>query len=299
MSSPDNRQSLFLAAPDGLKLHVQVHGRQEPSGLPIICLPGLSRTTEDFDDLASALARDFGRYVLALDYRGRGRSGYDSNPSHYNLAVELGDIIAVLTALGTSPAVLIGTSRGGLLAMLLGVARPDMIAGVVLNDIGPVIEPQGLKRIMASVGKIAPPDNFDQAVELLRQLNAAQFPHLTREQWLAFAKRTWREDNGRLVMTYDPKLSEALGIYDLDQLLPTMWKEFDALSQVPLMAIRGENSDILSAETLAAMRARRPDMDVIEVHDQGHAPLLAEPDVIGKIGAFVADCDSTPRRRKP
>jgi len=288
-------ESIFLPAPDGLKLHVRRHGRPGP-GQPIVCLPGLSRTTADFDDLASALARDFGRHVVALDYRGRGRSDYDADPANYSLPVELADVVAVLTALNAVPAIVVGTSRGGLLAMLLGATRPDMLAGVVLNDIGPAIEPGGLRRIMASLGKIAPPQDFEEGAEVLRRLNADQFPKLSPDQWLAFAKRTWREENGRLVMTYDPKLSAALGIYDLDQPLPTMWNEFDALARVPLMTIRGERSDILSAGTLAAMRGRRPDMDVIEVPDQGHAPLLAESDVIGRIAAFAVRCDAASSR---
>src|SRR6476620_8206570 len=137
--------SHFITTQDGLKLHVRAYGSSATSALPVVCLPGLTRTGADFDTLASALAdgAERPRYVLALDYRGRGRSDYDSNPDNYSLPVELADVISVLTALEISKAVFVGTSRGGLLTMLLGSARPAVLAGVVLNDIGPVIEPAG------------------------------------------------------------------------------------------------------------------------------------------------------------
>jgi pimeloyl-ACP methyl ester carboxylesterase len=186
----------------------------------------------------------------------------------------------------------VGTSRGGLLAMLLGATRPGMIAGVVLNDIGPVIEPRGLMRIKASLGKAPQPKDFDDAAAILRRLHGGQFPRLTAEQWLAFAHRTWREDNGRLVLTYDPNLSVALAAVDAETPLPALWKEFDALAHVPMMVIRGGTSDILSPETVAAMRARRGELEVIEIPDQGHTPLLAEDDVIARIAAFAARCDA-------
>src|SRR5262245_63962987 len=141
--------SVFVTAQDGLKLHVRSHRSRISAALPVVCLPGLARTTADFEPLASALASDpkAPRRVIALDSRGRGRSEYDHNPENYSLPVELGDLIAVLTALGIARAVFLGTSRGGILTMLLAAARPTAIAGCVLNDIGPVIEPKGLMRI--------------------------------------------------------------------------------------------------------------------------------------------------------
>jgi pimeloyl-ACP methyl ester carboxylesterase len=256
-----------------------------------MCLPGLSRTTADFDDLAAGLARG-GRRVIAMDYRGRGRSEYDRDPQRYSFAVELADVIAVMTALSATPAIVVGTSRGGLLAMLLGATRPGLIAGVVLNDIGPAIDPHGLLRIKASLGNAPQPKDFDDAADILRRRHGAQFPKLTAAQWQAFARRTWGEDNGRLVLTYDPNLSVALATVDADNPVPALWKEFDALAHVPMMVIRGETSDILSRETVALMRARRSDVEFIEVPDQGHTPLLAEDDVIAWIAAFAARCDA-------
>src|ERR1700694_509471 len=154
VQTPDG-ESLFVAAPDGLKLHVRAYGPRMASGWPLVCLPGLSRSSADFETLALALSRDAAtpRRVLALDYRGRGRSEHDRNPKNYNFPVELADVLAVLAALAALPAVFIGTSRGGILTMLLAAARPPAIAGVILNDIGPVIEPKGLMRIRGYVGK--------------------------------------------------------------------------------------------------------------------------------------------------
>jgi pimeloyl-ACP methyl ester carboxylesterase len=288
----------FVTAPDGLKLHVRVYGPHTNGGTAVVCLPGLGRTTADFDVLAAALARngEGRRAVLALDSRGRGESDYDRDAGNYNLKVELADLLAVLTAMEIGRAVFIGTSRGGLLAMLLAAARPGAIAGVVLNDIGPVIEPKGLVRIKSYLGRLPLPRNFEDGAEVLRRLFNAQFPRLSTEDWIAFARRTFREKDGRLLPCYDLGLAKALAAVQPERPLPTMWKEFEALAPMPLMIVRGANSDILSAATVAAMLARRPDLDVLEVPDQGHAPLLAEDDVVARIEAFVARCWRAPAR---
>jgi pimeloyl-ACP methyl ester carboxylesterase len=283
----------FVTAQDGLRLHVREYGSRTASALPVVCLPGLARTVGDFDVLAQALAESGQtRRVIAIDSRGRGQSDYDSNPENYNLAVELGDVVTVLTALETGEAVFVGSSRGGLLTMLLGVAHPTAIAGAVLHDIGPVIEPKGLARIKSYVGKLPQPRSFAEGSEILRRLFDAQFPKLTAEQWLAAAQRTWKLDNGALVPTYDVRLSRTLAEFDIERPLPSMWNEFDALSRVPVLVIRGANSDILAATTVTAMRERRPDLESIEIADQGHVPTLDSPDLIRRIAEFAAGCDA-------
>jgi len=285
-------ESLFVSAPDGLRLHVKTCGPVVTDHLPVLALPGLARTAADFDALATGLAADpeTPRRTFALDSRGRGRSDHD-RAANYTLPVELADVQAVMTALGVEPAVIVGTSRGGLLAMLLAVARPGAIAGVVLNDIGPVIEPQGLLRIKSYVGKMPQPRSFEDGAEILRRLFELQFPRLGKDDWLAAAHRAWQEQGRRLVPTYDVKLSRTLKGFDPQTPLPALWQEFDALAHVPMMVIRGANSDLLSAETVAAMAARRPAMETMVVPDQGHAPLLAEADVIARISAFIGTCE--------
>lgn len=289
---PDAYASRFVTAPDGLRLHVRDYGPRLGTDPAVVCLPGLARTSADFDTLARALALEpqGGRRIIAIDYRGRGLSDYDRKTSNYSFAVELADILAVLTALGIDRAVFMGTSRGGILAMLLAAVRPTVIAGVVLNDIGPVIEARGLARIKSYLGKLPQPKSFEDGAELLSRLFGTQFPKLSPEDWLAFGHRTFQDKKGRLVATYDVKLAKTLKGIDLERALPPLWREFDALAGARLMVIRGGNSDVLSSATVDAMRARRPDLESLEVPDQGHAPLLMEPETIRPIAAFVAAC---------
>jgi pimeloyl-ACP methyl ester carboxylesterase len=284
--------SVFVRAQDGLKLHVRRYGCRGASAHTVVCLPGLARTAADFHTLATALATDPAkpRFVLALDYRGHGESEYDRDPGNYTFRVALADLWTVLTAFEVAPAILVGTSLGGVLAMMLGVLRPNAVAGVILNDIGPVIEPQGLLRIKSFVGKLPVVRNFEEGAQILRWLFEAQFRKLTRHDWIAFAQRTWCERGGRVVPDYDPELVRSLRTVNL-QGLPTLWNEFDALAGVPLMVIRGMNSDMLALSTLHAMLARRSELEVVMIPDQGHAPLLAEPKVMGRIAAFVTSCD--------
>jgi len=286
--------SSFITASDGLRLHARCYGARTASATPVVCLPGLARTAADFEALASALSHEKPfRRVITLDYRGRGLSQYDSNPANYALPVELADVLAVVTALDVTPAIFVGTSRGGILTMLLAAVRPTAIVGAVLNDIGPVIEPQGLMRIKSYVGKLPQPRSFEEGAEILRRLFGAQFPKLGPADWLANAHRAFKEEKGRLVPTYDVRLATTMEGFDIERPLPPLWKQFDALSTVRVMVIRGANSDILSPATVEAMRARRGTLESLEVPDQGHAPLLVERDVIAHIADFAKRCDSS------
>ncbi len=288
--------SVFVSAQDGLRLHVREYGTRGAPGLAVVCLPGIARTVADFAELAPALAAGQRRRVIAIDSRGRGRSEYDSNPENYNFVVELGDVVSVLTALAIGPAVFLGSSRGGVLTMLLGAAHPTAIAGIVLHDIGPVVEPKGLARIKGYVGKLPQPRSFEEGGDVLRRVMGAQFPKLTADQWLAAARRAWQMKDGALVPTYDVGLTRTLASIDLERPIPPLWNEFDTLAAMPMLVIRGGNSDILSSETVAAMRARREQMDVIEVADQGHAPLLEGDSLLRGVIRFVEDCEIASRR---
>lgn len=286
----DGFTSTFVSAPDGLRLHARCVGPRRGSSLPVVCLPGLTRTANDFDVLAQALVNiDPGCRVIALDYRGRGLSDYDPDPSNYNPGVELADLIAVLTALDATPAIFVGTSRGGILTMLLAATLPTAIAAAILNDIGPVLEIEGLMRIKSYVGRLPQPKDYADAAGILRRLFEGQFPKLNDDDWLASAKRGFKEQDGRLVPTYDVNLAGTLDGVTPDMPLPALWPQFDALAAVPVMVIRGALSDLLSARTVDAMRARHPSLEVVEVPDQGHPPLLADRETLERIVAFIKE----------
>jgi pimeloyl-ACP methyl ester carboxylesterase len=287
-------QDLYVTTGDGLRLHARQYGLHTAPGVPVVCLPGLSRTVADFDTLAPALATGSGlfRRVITIDSRGRGLSDYDSNPKNYNLAVELADAVTVLTALEVEPAIFIGSSRGGILTMLMGVAHPGALASVVLHDIGPVIEPEGLARIKSYLGRIPQPRTLAEGAEILERLFATQFPKFTAGQWRTAAHRAWRLRDGGIEPTYDIQLAQTLADFDIKRPLPPLWNEFDTLARLPMLVIRGANSDILSRTTLEAMAARHPGMESIEVPDEGHVPSL-EGDLVAAISRFVAACDAT------
>jgi pimeloyl-ACP methyl ester carboxylesterase len=287
--------SVTVTAPDGLRLHARSCGSRLAPNLPVVCLPGLTRTAADFHELALALAAhaEAPRRVVALDSRGRGQSDYDPDPANYSLATELADLLAVLAALDLAPAVFIGTSRGGILTMLLAAARPTAMAGAVLNDIGPAIEPSGLARIKSYVGKLPQPKSFEEGAEIFRRLFGQQFPKLTEDDWLAYSRRSFKVEQRSLVPNYDVKLAKTLEGIDFNRPLPPLWAEFDGLGRMPLMVLRGDNSDILSADTVTAMRGRRNAMEAVTVPDQGHAPLLTGSDLIARIVAFVGSCEAS------
>jgi len=284
-------KSLFVSAQDGLRLHVREYGSRTSPGLPVVCLPGLARSVADFDELAPTLAAGPPeRHVVAIDSRGRGHSDHDTDHTNYNCMTELGDIVSILFALGIGPAVFVGSSRGGVLTMLLGAAHPISIAAVVLHDVGPVQEAKGMARIKGYLGKLPHPRTFEEGAEVLRRLMSAQFPNLTTDQWLGAAQRTWHYKHGGLKPAYDIGIARALSGIDIEGPMPSLWNEFDTLASLPMLVIRGANSDLLSAETVAAMRARRDDLDMIEVADQGHAPLL-EGKLVRQIVEFVEKCE--------
>lgn len=295
----EHGKSLFVTAQDGLRIHVREYGTRTAPGLPVVCLPGLVRTVADFDVLAPTLAAGrTRRRVVSIDSRGRGHSEHDEAHENYNCIIELADVVHVLTALGVGPAVFVGSSRGGVLSMLLGATHPTAVAGVVLHDVGPVTEAQGLARIKSYIGKLPDPGSFEEGAEILRRLMRTQFPKLTPEQWLGVARRTWHEkEDGLLQLAYDIKIARALAAIDIERPLPCLWNEFDSLAEVPVMVIRGGNSDILSAETVNAMRARRKRLEVIEVPEEGHAPLLEGHELLSRVVHFVEECQGEHREK--
>ncbi|MEW6640004.1 MAG: alpha/beta hydrolase [Pseudomonadota bacterium] len=296
---PVQSRDVFCVSADGLTLHArETLPERTPPGaetLPVLCLPGLTRTTADFDALAQALASDAQapRRVIAVDYRGRGLSAYDPSPTNYAIPIEMGDVLAIAQHLGLARAIVVGTSRGGLIAMTMAAMGSPLLAGVVLNDIGPVLEMAGLLRIKGYVGERPVPASWADAARGVREMFGRDFPALGDADWLAWAQRAWRERDGHLAQTYDPALAQTLTALTPETPLPPLWEAFDALQPHPLMLVHGGLSDLLSRDTVRAMTARRPDLDLVTVADQGHAPLLADLSSVSRIAAFCARCDRT------
>jgi pimeloyl-ACP methyl ester carboxylesterase len=282
-------QSFFCNSQDGLKLHNRLYGSPHSKHVPVVCLPGLARTGADFHDIATALSthRSRPRFVLAMDYRGRGRSDYDSDPRNYDIRVELQDVQDVMTACGIHQAVFIGTSRGGIISMGLSAVRPACIKAVVLNDIGGVIEGKGLARIKSYVGKLPRPADYTEAVAVLKRIASQHFTRLSNADWETFARRTFKETPAGLVPDYDPRLMKSLEEYDLEKPLPVLWQYFDGLRGVPVLSIRGENSDLFSEQTQAEMARRHPRCEPYVVVGEGHAPLLSDRATMQKVISFI------------
>jgi pimeloyl-ACP methyl ester carboxylesterase len=272
------------AAEDGLKLYFRDYGEATWETTPLLCLAGLTRNSVDFHDLALHVSAS-GRRVIAPDYRGRGQSSFDPAWQNYRAEVHLGDIEALLIALNLHRVIVVGTSFGGLLSMALAVKRPTVLAGVVLNDVGPEIDPDGLARIAGYVGAPVSYASYEEAARAQMHMFSPAYPDLNDDDWLKLTKRSYRRNGtGQLVPDYDLNLGKALAAADPT---PDMWPFFRALQDTPCLALRGELSDILSPETFDRMAADIPELHRVIVPDRGHVPLLDEPSCIEAIDEFL------------
>lgn len=277
----------FITVPDGLKLHVRIYGEANP-GTPVVCLPGLTRNLLDFEDIARILAAaPYHRRVVAISSRGRGLSDRDPQPERYTIPVEAGDVISVLDQLGIDSSAFIGTSRGGLILHVLAMKHLERIERLVLNDIGPVLETEGLRQIQGYLGSRPAPQSFTEAAEILRATHGPEFPALSGEDWEGMARALYREVEGRLVADFDPAIAEQFRAADLSQPLPDLWAQFGLLVEKPMMVVRGEFSRLLSRETVAEMARGHEKCVGIEAKGQGHAPMLHLGGLAVEIGAFL------------
>lgn len=293
MISAAGFSDLFYSASDGLRLHARIYGEDIIGPTPAVCLPGLTRNARDFHELAVFLSRNAAtpRKVIAFDYRGRGQSAYDRNWQNYNVAVEADDILAGLTALEVEHGAFIGTSRGGLIIHLLAAMRPALLKAVVLNDIGPVIEGEGLAHIRAYLEHAPRPKSIADAVAIQKAAHGRAFSALHAKDWKRFVGALYRDEGGAPVTDFDPALLKTLTGMDLGQPLPALWPQFQGLFHAPLLAIRGANSRLLSAETLREMGLRHPAAETLTIAGQGHAPLLETGDLPEHIAAFMGRAD--------
>ncbi len=280
-------KDVWYESSDGLQLHARDYADAE-SPLTLLCLHGLTRNAADFEPLAELLHPRY-RLVVA-EQRGRGQSAWDSDPSHYQPSVYVEDMFRLIDHLGLSDMVLVGTSMGGLMAMMMNAMKPGTFRGVIFNDIGPEVNPEGLARIKAYVGKTAAVATWDDAQATVRQLNRAAFPDYDERQWRAFTRRLYGEDaSGVPRLLYDPNIAAPADEEDGPLVPPDLWPLFEALAPVPVLLIRGALSDILSRESARAMASRKPDMRWVDVPRVGHAPVLDEPQAIGAIRDFLAE----------
>lgn len=288
MTTEQGFSDFFYSAPDGLKLHARIYGTEHADTTPVACLPGLSRNARDFHELALHLSRreERPRQVIVFDYRGRGQSAYDRNWRNYDVRIEAADVDAGLIAAGIERAHFIGTSRGGMIIHALGSMRPTVMKSIVLNDIGPVIEGEGLAQIRSYLERSPRPRDMAEAAAIQRAAHGAAFPALNEADWQRFAAAIYRDHKGQPVADFDPALLKVVKTFDLDKPIPVIWHLFEALRGFPMLVIRGANSKLLSAATLAEMARRHPDCQTVTVEGQGHPPMLETGDLPQTIAAF-------------
>lgn len=284
-----NWRDVYYTSRDGLRLHVRHYPAEGSPRRPLVCLPGLTRNSSDFHNLAT-VAADPSRHrreVYCIDYRGHGLSAWDGDPSNYSIFVETLDLMDFMSSAGITDAALLGSSHGGLVAMALAALRPAAIGTVILNDIGPVLARAGYIRLVSYVGRAPLPATWEEAMQLTRSLMVSQFPDVTDAQWMELARQSYNDDHGLPMHGYDPRLAEAVSL--LNGGIPPLWPQFQALARVPAMVIRGQLSDVLSPETVTRMQQEHPMLTAVTVRGQGHAPLLKDTWTVEAIAKFLLD----------
>ena len=273
---------------DGLRLFARDYpAAGGEARLPVICLHGLTRNSKDFEDIAPQIA-SWGRRVVVPDVRGRGQSDRDPDPKNYQPPVYARDVLAMMADLDISRAVFLGTSMGGLITMTLAALRPKVIAAAILNDVGPAIAPEGISRILGYAGKSTDVRDWNDAADYVRRTNAVAFPDFGDEDWHRFAQRTFRQGNAGPELDYDPAIAVPL------QKPPPRLAGFIAgllfrrlARKRPTLLIRGELSDIISADIAAKMQRMAPRLQRVDVPNVGHAPMLTEPAAVDAIEQFL------------
>lgn len=276
-----------IGARDGLDLYVRDYGDPLADGVPMLCLAGLTRNSKDFHTLASRVTTH--RRVICPDYRGRGESPHDPNWRNYRPEAILDDIFQVLTACNAHPVVVCGVSYGGLMAMALGALAPTALAGVILNDVGPELDPNGSRRIMAYIGRDRPQPDWPSAIaETKRTLPTLALPD--DDAWRRFTEATYRQgSDGQLHFDWDVSLAKALS---QPENTPDLWPLYRTLQNLPLLVLRGGLSDVLSEQTLARMATEKPDLLQLTIPEVGHVPSFEHPVVERAIDEFLTRVDA-------
>ncbi len=267
---------------DGLSLYYRDFGADSP-GTPVLCLPGLTRNSRDFEDFAKRI--EHRRRVLTPDLRGRGYSDYDPNWSNYHPGTYVADAWRLLDTLGIDEVIVMGTSLGGLCAMAMSMQQPGRIAGVIMNDIGPEIAAAGLERVQGYTGRLPPVSSWDEAVAQTREIYGLWLPGLTDDDWQKMAWRAYRDHDGVPRLDFDPNVGRAVREVGAQKGDP--WALFASLASIPVTLLWGVDSDILTRDIWERMQALKPDLEVVAVANRGHVPLLDEPECIAAIDAML------------
>lgn len=273
----------FFKSRDGLNLYYRDYGAQN-DGTPVICLPGLTRNSRDFDDLANHLSNR--RRVITVDFRGRGFSDYDPNWQNYHPLTYVADTWTQLDLLHIPRVIVVGTSLGGLCAMVMAAQHAERVAGVVMNDVGPEINPAGLARVQEYTGRLGPVHSWAEAAEQTRTIYGKWLPGLSDDDFVRLARRAYREIEGsepRLDM--DVNIGRAVRAVGAQKGDP--WQQFAALENIPVTLLWGRLSDILTMNIIDKMKAAKPDLVVVPVPNRGHVPLLDEPECLSAIDTFI------------
>ena len=270
-----------------LTLYARDYGAPFAGAPDVLCLHGLTRNSADFQEIAAHLSRQY--RVVVADQRGRGLSQWDPEPARYTPGVYVQDMLGLLDHLGIARTAIIGTSMGGLMAMVMGTVARDRMSAVVINDVGPDIEAAGLARIASYTGQTQPAATWDDAAEIAKFINAVAFPDYGPDDWMVFARKLFIERDGVPVPAYDPAIANGLKPQSEAPVAPPdLWPMWEALAGLPVLAIRGGLSDLLSAATLAKMAEHHAGMIAVTVPNRGHAPMLDEPLAVAAIDAFLA-----------
>lgn len=284
MSETVNYADFTWRSRDGLTLYARRYGRQGDRA-PVVCIPGLTRNCRDFETVAPWIAGQ-GRDVIAVDLRGRGKSDR-SVPRRYNPRIYADDMASLLEAAGLEQAIFVGTSLGGLVTITLAARQPALIAGAVLNDVGPRVAPAGLARIRAYAGKATDVGNWDDAAAYARQINGVAFPDYGDKDWMTVARRLFTEKDGRPVLDYDPDIFSPPHPLLVRLAEPLVWSAFRRLARCgPLQLVRGELTDVIDARTVSRMQRLAPDMTDAVIPGVGHAPMLDEPESRSALAGF-------------
>jgi pimeloyl-ACP methyl ester carboxylesterase len=279
-------RDIFYPSPDGLRLHARDYG-DEHAKLTVLCMPGLSRNARDFEAVAERLAPHY--RILCAEQRGRGLSAYDPKPENYHPGTYVADMIALLDHVKLQRVAMIGTSLGGLMAMMMAAGLPDRVAGIVVNDVGPELAVEGLVKIQSYIDRVTKVGNWGEAIADVIATFAASFPAYGPAEWERMARALYKEnEQGVPVLDFDPHIADNFKALEPKAL--DIWPVFDALPKIPFGLVHGKLSDLLTVPIMNEMLRRRPDIVLAEIDDAAHAPTLDEAPARAVIDRVLEAC---------